>query len=94
MRPRWSKEYEAVDLAEVPHRRLSAPVRVFEYFFEGARRGRGRENILKLPITASGTVTAIAFWFDLHLDDVESITTGAQPVLCQVPAQRATRLIA
>ena len=74
---RWAKEYEAVDLADVPHRRLTAPARVFEYFFEGAPRGRGRENILKLPVTASGTLTAVAFWFDLHLDAEESITTGA-----------------
>ena len=80
MPARWSKDYEAVDLADIPHRRLTAPCRVFEYFFEGVRRGRGRENILKMPITASGTVTAIAFWFDLHLDDVESITTGVQEI--------------
>ena len=48
---------------------------------QGARRGRGRENVLRLPIIAAGTVNAVAFWFDLHLDDHESITTGARPPL-------------
>jgi len=32
--------------------------------------------MLRLPIVAAGTVNAVAFWFDLHLDDEESITTG------------------
>ena len=73
---RWAKDYEAVDLAQLPHRRLSRPCRAFEYFFEGVRRARGRENVLRLPIVAAGTVNAVAFWFDLHLDDEESITTG------------------
>ena len=51
--------------------------KTFVCFWEtGARRARGRENVLRLPIVAAGTVNAVAFWFDLHLDDEESITTG------------------
>ena len=73
---RWAKEYEAIDLATLPHRRLSRPCRAFEHFFEGTRRARGRENVLRLPIIRAGTVNAVAFWFDLHLDEEESITTG------------------
>ncbi len=51
----------------------------------GSRRARGRENVLRLPIVAAGTVNAVAFWCDLHLDDEESITTGG----CQDPTAAA-----
>lgn len=73
---RWGKDYEACYLDDLPHRRLTHPKKVFEYFFEGDRRGRGRDNIVKLDIVEPGVVNAIAFWFDLHMDDVESITNG------------------
>ncbi len=36
----------------MPHKRLTNPVRVFEYFFDGLRKGRGRENILRLEVSA------------------------------------------
>lgn len=39
---RWDANYEAVDLADVPHRRLTKPVKVFEHFFDGERKGRSR----------------------------------------------------
>lgn len=76
MHGRWDKNYQACYLDEIPHKRLTAPAKVFEYFFEGTRKGRGRENIIKLAIEANGTLNAIAFWFDLHLDEDETITTG------------------
>lgn len=47
---RYEKSYQAVFLDEVPHRRLTKPRKVFEYFFEGRRPGRGRENIVKLEV--------------------------------------------
>lgn len=37
-------------MEDVPHRRLTKPRKVFEYFFEGQRPGRGRENIVKLEV--------------------------------------------
>lgn len=49
---------------------------MFEYFFEGDRKGRGRDNILKLEVIAKGEMNAVAFWFDLHLDAEESICSG------------------
>lgn len=39
---RWDAEYEAVRLHELPHRVLTRPVKVHEYFFDGERKGRGR----------------------------------------------------
>jgi protein arginine N-methyltransferase 7 len=47
---RWDKDYAAWYLADLPHRVLTRPVKVFEYFFDGLRKGRGRENILGLEV--------------------------------------------
>ena len=74
---RWDAKYEGVDLRRIKHRRLTKPKKVFEYFFGGNEtKGRNRENVLKLPIVSSGYMNAIVFWFDLHLDEEESITTA------------------
>ena len=37
-------------LDDMPHKRLTRPERVFEFFFSGVRAGRGRENILRLEV--------------------------------------------
>jgi len=39
---RWDASYEAVSLADVPHRRLTRPVKVLEQFFDGERKARSR----------------------------------------------------
>jgi len=40
---RWDANYEAVSLADIPHRRLTKPCKVFEHWFDGAeRKARGR----------------------------------------------------
>lgn len=36
-----------------------------------------RDTLLKLEVIAPGKLNAIVFWFDLHLDDTETLTTGA-----------------
>ncbi len=33
--------------------------------------------MLKLEVVAEGLLNAVAFWFDLHLDDCETLTNGA-----------------
>ena len=35
-------------LADMPHRVLTRPARVFDYSFQGMQKARGRENILRL----------------------------------------------
>jgi protein arginine N-methyltransferase 7 len=75
-RYRWTEGYEAVRLEALPHRRLTAPVRVLEHFFDGRAGPRAREGVLRLPVVAAGTLNAVAFWFDLHLDDVETLSNG------------------
>ena len=32
--------------------------------------------MIKLEVVAPGTLNAIVFWFDLHLDDTETLTNG------------------
>ena len=53
---RYGKSYEAVHLEDVPHRVLTRPRKVFEYIFEGQRPARGRENMVKLDVSADNTV--------------------------------------
>jgi len=47
---RWDKQYSAWYLDDLPHKRLTRPAKAFEYFFDGARKGRGRENILRMEV--------------------------------------------
>jgi hypothetical protein len=35
-----------------------------------------RESMLKLEVIAEGVLNAVVFWFDLHLDDCETLTNG------------------
>ena len=53
---RYAKSYEAVHLEDVPHRVLTRPKKVFEYIFEGQRPARGRENMVKLDVSAHGAL--------------------------------------
>ncbi|KAL4451864.1 hypothetical protein ABPG75_007526 [Micractinium tetrahymenae] len=74
---RWDAGYEAVSLADIPHCRLTKPVKVFEQWFDGGeRKGRGRESMLKLEVVGEGLLNAVVFWFDLHLDDCETLTNA------------------
>lgn len=36
-----------------------------------------RESLLRLEVVAEGRLNAVAFWFDLHLDEQETLTNGA-----------------
>jgi protein arginine N-methyltransferase 7 len=74
---RWDKTYETVRIGDVPHRALTKPKKAFEFFFDGSQtRGKGRESVLRMETIASGYMNAIVFWFDLHMDEHETITTA------------------
>ena len=74
---RWDKTYETVRMSDVPHRALTRPKKVFEFAFDGSKtKGRGRESVLRLETVASGYLNAVVFWFDLHMDERETITTA------------------
>lgn len=74
---RWDKTYESVRIQDIPHRVLTKPKKAFELFFDGSHgKGRGRESVLRLETIASGYMNAVVFWFDLHMDEHETITTA------------------
>lgn len=73
---RWDSDYKEIRLSDIPHRRLTRPAQVSEYYFDGSTKSKGREGLIKLETIASGYLNAIIFWFDLHLDDTETITSG------------------
>ena len=74
---RWDKTYETTRMADTPHRALTRPKKCFEFFFDGSRgRAAGRESVLRLETIASGYMNAVVFWFDLHMDEHETITTA------------------
>lgn len=37
---------------------------------------RCRENLVKLEVIKPGMLNAVVFWFDLHLDDTETLSNG------------------
>lgn len=86
---RWDKDYESCQLDELSHACLTKPCKVFEYFFERERKGRGRDNIVKLDVIAEGMMNAVAFWFDLHLDEEESLCSGKHKPLHHSEAHEA-----
>lgn len=85
---RWDKGYENCRLEDVPHRRLTNPAQVFKFRFDGVGKARGRNNLLGLEVVAPGKLNAVAFWFDLHLDEQCSLTTGRD-----LPKFASTKLI-
>ena len=36
---RWDKDYERCELGRLKHRRLTKPKKVFEYYFQGDKKG-------------------------------------------------------
>ena len=84
---RWDSTYRAARLADEEHRVLTKPKRVFEFFLQerdenGDTDGRfvggasNRETVARLETVASGYLNAVAFWFDLHMDERETVTTA------------------
>jgi protein arginine N-methyltransferase 7 len=55
---------------------LTKPKKVFEFFFDDSQKSKGRETVLKMETIAHGYMNAVCFWFDLHMDEEETITTA------------------
>ena len=85
---RWDSTYRATKLAdETDVRVLTKPKRVCEFFLQRRERDANgeksafaaaptRETVARLETVASGYLNAVAFWFDLHMDEKETITTA------------------
>jgi len=39
-----------------------------------------RENVLKMEVVSTGYLNAVCFWFDLHLDEEESLTSAPRGI--------------
>ena len=80
---RWDRRAQRVRLADLPHRALTKPKKVFELAFDERGRGprRNREAVLRLEALQTGYLNAIVVWFDLHLDEEATITSGPRGVL-------------
>ncbi|KAI8104703.1 hypothetical protein M9434_003256 [Picochlorum sp. BPE23] len=75
-RYRWDSSYEVVDARDFQYRAITDPVKVTEVFFDSEDRKNIREKLLKLQVKTSGLLNAVMFWFDLHLDDVDTISNN------------------
>ena len=47
--------------------------------------------MLKLEVIEEGLLNAVVFWFDLHLDDCETLTNGKQASREVIVGRRAGR---
>jgi hypothetical protein len=66
-------------LAQLPHRRLTAPIRAAAVDFHQIHGGLTTVEVaLQLPVVAAGRLNTVAFWFDLHLNGDTAISSGAQ----------------
>lgn len=80
---RWSKDYQAVLLEEVPHLVLTEPQPVLTVDFTqgsvthlGHRHNTKQPHTVPLQVLHGGVLNAVVSWFDLHLDEQHSITAA------------------
>ena len=73
----WRPDYEGIEMSEMRDqwRSLSAPIRVADFNF-GAQFDGPTTRYLSIPASASGTVNAVAVWFDLILDRDTVLSTS------------------
>lgn len=85
----WDKQYRAVHLDQIPHRPLTKPVKVFDFVFEGPPGSikYPSEATLSMEATEGGYLTAVAFWFELQLDDHCTLNSGPTYILKAGPQE-------
>lgn len=73
-------EYIPVKLNAMKHEALSEPVAFHSFDFAEIPEYRDESNphtiAVDFPVTKEGRVQAVAFWFDLHLDDQLTLSSG------------------
>ena len=77
---RYRDDYEGVNLEKLPKsawKALANPKPFFNFdFYAWEENMRPREVPISFEITEEGTFNAIAFWFDLELDEETTLTTN------------------
>lgn len=77
---RYRDDYEGVNLEKLPKtawRALAKPKPFFNFdFYAWEENMQPKEEPMSFEITEEGTFNAIAFWFDLELDEETTLTTN------------------
>ncbi len=75
-------DYQSIDLKREPNNRLSAEFDVETFDFNDLPEESSIENphqkTFEVEATSDGTLHAIAYWFDLHLDDEIAVSSGPE----------------
>lgn len=71
---RWSPAYEQISLDDEPYKALTDPFACFCFDFSQPPDPENR--IFELIVKNSGVLNAIAFWFELSLNDSTKLCTG------------------
>jgi hypothetical protein len=84
-RYRWRAEYEGVNLSHEGEggggggetwRALAEPLEVFNFDFTDIDTLQAAACHLDFQLTAGGIFNAVAFWFDLKVDENETLSTS------------------
>ena len=67
--------FTGLKLEDTPHVLLSEPQAVYRFDFQAGDAEPARTRF-EVPITRSGVCGGVAIWFDLELDDTETISTA------------------
>ena len=66
--------YKQINLKKVVHQTLSEPTAIYHLDFR-KEVPKARKEKISLRVEKSGTCHALAFWYDLHLDEKNTIST-------------------
>lgn len=77
---RWSDQPDTVQLHQVPHRRLTAPIKLadFDLCAPAGTPYPKEMGPAQLEVVAAGRLTGLVVWFDLHLAEGVSLTSGVK----------------
>ena len=81
---RWRADYEGVELGRKKNMHvwtpLADPVKVFSFDFADIQKcAEDSRNLLTFETTVDGTCNAIAMWFNLYLDEEDTILLSTSP---------------
>ena len=68
-------EYIGIHLDKMAYRPLSQPVRIFDFDFKNLPNGEESHKV-DFEITTPGEMHAIAYWYELYLDEKTMVSTG------------------
>lgn len=77
---RWSDQPDTVLLHHIPHKALTRPAKLADFdFCAPAGTPYPKEMQASLDVTAAGKMNGLVMWFDLHLAEGVSISSGESP---------------